>query len=84
MPYIKEKDRPKFNRLLNESGEIKTVGELNYVITKLCLDFLRRQGCNYSILNGIVGVLTCVQMEFYRRKISIYEDKKIQENGDVF
>lgn len=36
---------------------------------------------NYS---DIVGVLSCVEQEFYRRIASPYEDLKKEENGDVY
>lgn len=32
----------------------------------------------------ILGVLSCVQQEFYRRVVAPYEDQKCRENGDVF
>lgn len=32
----------------------------------------------------IIGVLRCASNELYRRKIALYEDKKIQDNGDVY
>lgn len=31
-----------------------------------------------------LGVLRCCQLELYRRMVAPYEDKKIQENGDVY
>lgn len=32
----------------------------------------------------ILGVLECVKLELYRRVAAPYEDRKIEENGDVF
>jgi hypothetical protein len=37
----------------------------------------------YERLNRAMGVLACVQAEFYRRVAAPYEDQKIAENGDV-
>jgi hypothetical protein len=37
----------------------------------------------YDMLNTVMGVLTCAQMELYRRKAASYEDAKAIENGDV-
>jgi len=31
-----------------------------------------------------VGVLECAKMELYRRVAAPYEDKKKEENGDVY
>jgi len=85
MPYIKKEDRKKFDvKIADLAREIETEGELNYVITKICLRWLYKHKVCYSVLNSIIGVLFCVIQEFYRRIVSIYEDNKIEENGDVF
>lgn len=92
MPYIKEEARRKINKgrggtlpnsikLLNDL--IETEGELNYVITRLCHEFLDKRATSYSTYNTIIGVLECAKQEFYRRKVSLYEDEKILENSDV-
>ena len=36
---------------------------------------------SYMMLRGVIGD---VKMELYRRKTSIFEDKKIVENGDIY
>ena len=63
-----------------------TAGELNYCITRIMNYYL---GCNhfqpsYVAYNEVMGVLECVKQEFYRRMVAPYEDKKCEENGDVF
>lgn len=61
------------------------VGELNYAITKLCNEFLKQiTDESYEAYNGIIGVLECAKLEFYRRAVAVYEDKKMSENGDVY
>lgn len=64
-------------------------GHLNYVITTLIKKAYAKaaeldgfQLC-YNDYNEIVGMLECAKLEFYRRQISPYEDKKIEKNGDV-
>lgn len=86
MPYIRPSDRDEIlPAILNLSAEIVTVGELNYAITKLCTGFLPVNGSiSYSDYNNIIGVLECAKLEFYRRAVATYEDKKIIENGDVY
>lgn len=83
MPYIK-KDRRTL--LTFHPYEAHTAGELNFVITNLCLDFLgldyRKKG-GYPKLNEVIGVLECVKQEMYRRAVAPYEDIKIAENGDL-
>lgn len=79
MPYIKKDNRI----LVEEIGAINS-GDLNYLITKLCNDYVRRKGLCYDTINEIIGVLTCAGAEFYRRVAVPYEDKKMKENGDVY
>ena len=84
MPYIKKKDRVRFeNHINNLNGTIFTSGELNYVLTRLCQGFINANGLNYSSINNTIGVLECCKLELYRRIAAPYEDKKIEENGDV-
>lgn len=85
MPYIEKRSQEKINLPLNSlSKNIDTVDSLNYCITKFCLKFLNRSTLSYITLNEIIGVLECAKLEFYRRLLSVYEDKKIDENGDVY
>lgn len=81
MPYIKEVDR----RLLDAEWETSTTaGQLNYSFTKLIKRYLIRKGESYQTYNDILGALEGAKLELYRRKIVVYEDKKIKENGDVY
>lgn len=58
-------------------------GELNYLVTLLCLKYLNERGEKYQTYNDILGALEGCKLEMYRRRIAPYEDKKIEENGDV-
>jgi hypothetical protein len=81
MPYI----RPCPARQIADNeldGLPNGPGELNYLITKLCLDYLGTE--SYSKYNEVIGVLECAKLEMYRRAVAPYEDKKIAENGDVY
>jgi hypothetical protein len=85
MPYIKKENREKLKNFYINIPE--NIGELNYILTEVCLDWIRHRHGNkitYSTINEIVGVLECVKVEFYRRVAAIYEDKKRDENGDVY
>lgn len=84
MPYIKHALRFFFKDYNPPKKVPQTCGELNYALSMVCKAYLEEQGESYKIYNDIIGVLTCMQMEFYRRLIAPYEDKKIRENGDVF
>ena len=67
--------------LIGETDD--TAGTLNYTITRLCHDFVDRNGLSYTNVNTLIGMLECAKMELYRRVGSPYEDEKIEENGDV-
>lgn len=81
MPYIKQFDRDGLNR---GDWSPSNAGELNYAITRLILDYMDISDANYHDYNEVVGVLESVKLEFYRRSVVPYEDKKIGENGDVY
>lgn len=79
MPYIQQEPRLR----VAMAGKPKTAGELNYAIHLLLDEYLMWQGESYQTYNDMMGALTGVQAELYRRKIAPYEDKKIIENGDI-
>lgn len=62
----------------------ETPGELNYVLTYLVGDYIVRMGRNYTTMNAAMGALECCKLELYRRVISMYENEKILQNGDVY
>ena len=80
MPYIDKESRLE---LLVEGREIQTPGELNYTITKLVHQYIRKFGRKYDTLNTVVGVLEAAKMELYREVVGPYEDVKKSENGPV-
>lgn len=79
MPYIKMKQRDE----MSEGRLPVDIGELNYAITSLVLDYLPSNP-RYSDYNSVVGVLESAKLEFYRRAVATYENQKIFENGDVY
>ncbi len=87
MPYILKENRKKYNALLEDLvGTLKKQpldqvdGEINYIITRILKE---AYPLRYFNLNRAVGVLESCKLEFYRRVVGPYEDKKIEENGDV-
>lgn len=81
MPYIDTDARER----LDGGGSPETPGELNYAITRLVDEYLmRRGGIRYAHLNEVVGVIECAKLELYRRLAAPYEDRKIEEAGDVY
>ena len=88
MPDIKKEDRKKFNpvikkivSILNKPDKISP-GELNYLISKSLYQLFDAKP-SYTLGNDLIGMLECVKLEFYRRRLANYEDKKIEENGDI-
>jgi hypothetical protein len=79
-PYINEADR----RYVDEGGVPLTPGELHYQLALAIDQFLATKKVNYIIFNDVMGVLTCLSHEIYRRIVAPYEDKKLKENGEVF
>lgn len=80
MPYIKQNRREE----LTELPSPKTPGELNYILTIVCRNYLDAKLLSYQTINDIVGALEGAKLEFYRRVAAPYEDTKIKENGDVY
>ena len=88
MPYIPQQDRDRFHTPLGHIGvEIAfggiSNGELNYLMTQLANLYLVKHGTSYNTLSDVIKAFECAKLEFYRRKVAPYEDKKIAENGDV-
>lgn len=70
------------NTMLYDVGRrVQSVGELNYVITRICLEYF---DSSYQGINDIAGALMCAAQEFYRRVAVPYEHKKCEKNGDVY
>ncbi len=80
MPYLSEADKA----ALEARESFEKAGELNYVITTFCIDYIQSKGLSYATINDIVGALESAKLEFYRRVAVPYEEQKKFENGDVY
>lgn len=82
MPYISKKFRDQFK----PGSEIPALqpGDLNYQFSLLINTYIKAHGPSYYAFNDVIGALECCKLEVYRRLAAPYEDKKIEENGDVF
>jgi hypothetical protein len=83
MPYIDRKDRKRFTEALNALPSAVTAGELNYLLTCICQQYVEDQKFCYQTLNDVIGALEGCKIEFYRRIVAPYEGVKIAANGDV-
>jgi hypothetical protein len=88
MPYIKKERR---KEILTGMEMPSTPGELNFVLITIILEYLKYcKACqkdeknHYEDFNEVIGVLSCISQELYRRVVVPYENEKIEENGDVF
>jgi len=81
MPYISPDEREKI-----DAGRVpETPGQLNYVVSRLIDAYLTGHGpIRYAPVNEVIGVLECAKIELYRRVAASYEDRKMNENGDVY
>lgn len=96
MPYIKQEDRkvndPLGVRVTFDNGpaewqapiRLASPGELNFAMTILASEYVRRRGMSYTVANEVMGVFASAQAEFYRRVVVPYEDIKRAENGEVY
>lgn len=85
MPYVSQAARQYLDKKFPVGlGESMTAGELNYVINRLLIAYVRPSNeRTYERINAAIGVLECTKMEFYRRIAVPYEQLKLQENGDL-
>lgn len=81
MPYI---DQTRRDALADPVIVPETVGELNYLVTRLVDSFIVRKGVSYTNINNAMGALECAKLELYRRLAAPYEDEKSRVNGEVY
>lgn len=80
MPYVPLHARVR----LAETEEPLDAGELNYQITELISRYINLNELRYQTINDVVGALEGAKAEFQRRVVGPYEDRKRQQNGDVY
>jgi len=82
MPYVKQERRPDLNKVVIAMSEasVKADGDLNYILYRFCKYHVTPGYNNYK---NFLGELNEAAEEIRRRLLAPYEDKKIEENGDV-
>ena len=84
MPYILEKDRPKFAKAIEDLAiKIESKGDLNYVISDLVGRLILKTKISYTEMSEWIDGVHGAERELTRRLLDPYEDIKIEENGDV-
>ena len=82
MPYIEDA-----NRRCDLSSSVavpRNPGELSFTIATVIDDYFAVADQNFENLNAVKGVLDSLGCEIQRRFLDPYEEKKLQENGEVF
>ena len=88
MPYIKKEERAQYQELINElaakipEDRMSRPGHINYIVS-LLIDKVYGKNMRYADHNEVLGTLSGISQEFYRRKTAPYEDIKIAEEGDL-
>lgn len=84
MPYITPNRRTVFDPHLEKLAEgITSEGEMNYCIYKLASLLIRKMGESYDNFSLCGSAMEHAKLEWYRKRVAPYEDKKIRENGDI-
>lgn len=87
MPYIGQEDRNNIDWRMTEVLKFlrkgAKPGEVAYIIYRIATEWLKTTKPSYMDLALMLGVLESIKLEFNRRVITVYEDVKIRQNGDV-
>ncbi len=91
MPYIPTEDRGQYEQAIGDVvaklsalDDDAAKGHMNYIIYSVIKRYLQAKGMRYSRAQDFIGgVLTCCQLECYRRLLGPYEDEAMKRNGDV-
>ena len=96
MPYISEEERLELDNAIDQMVDsIKNtqcnlnnpndfsnyLGRINYCFSRVIGQLVQKP--SYKKIAMATGVLENIKQEFYRRVASPYENKKINENGDI-
>jgi len=83
MPYIPLERRATLWDNL-EYDAPQNPGELNYMVSQLCRNYIDTKKLSYQTINDIVGALEGAKLEMYRKVVAGYENQKEFENGKVY
>lgn len=91
MPYLTDEEKEYWNADSGLQHLLKTIDtngvrpdELNYVITKLLIAYVQKNGFRYFVMHDAAGAATDAVDEFKRVLMAKYEDFKQQLNGNVY
>ncbi len=84
MPYLTTQEKKRLDRRLVRLPVLSSPGELAYVQTRIWLHYGGPGKWRFFLFADIVGGTILALLEFWRRVVCPYEDKKREENGDVY
>jgi hypothetical protein len=90
MPYITQRDRDRIKKdAMNPDPDflfppLYNGGELNYLISNLCAQYIRDHGLRYKNISDVIGALEGAKQEFFRKVVNPYENLKEMQNGGVY
>lgn len=81
MPYIPQEQRNKYQDLINDIIALQpNIGEINFIFTSILKGMKANSYLEHCLM---MGTLSCVAEEYYRKIVVPYEEKKIIENGEL-
>jgi len=82
MPYIEKDRRQAMDKIIKMMNKLTVLvnGDLNYILFKFCKYHITPSYNNYK---NFCGELRQCATEIERQILAKYEDKKIEENGNV-
>jgi hypothetical protein len=82
MPYVKPNHRHASS--VGSAAAASNPGDLTYQMQQLLKKYLERHGLRYQQIAECLGALEGAKLDFIERVVKSYEDKKREENGDVW
>lgn len=82
MPYVAQSRRPELDKVVRAMADARVCadGDLNYILYAYCVRHVPK---SYEDLKNLRAELREAADEIGRRLLAPYENKKIQDNGDV-
>jgi hypothetical protein len=80
MPYLTNLDKLEMDAGLPP----QTAGELTYTLTRAIQRYLGDRALRYEDIAVVLGSIEGAKCDFIERVVLPYEDRKRQENGDVW
>lgn len=86
MPYISQERRISLEVSVGNqpTDPPHSAGELCYLFSQQIQRYLDFHPNRFDTFAEIMGALVLTGLEFYRRIVVPYENKKLKENGDVY